>query len=372
MNREKNKLYIFLLVVSALLISALFIPSAYCRAVAALLLAVVVGVALALFKKRKVPSIYHRQVFGILAVIAIVYTVLMYMSGIEFGFYKQAPLTLGHFFLNILPLIVIIVAMEIFRTAMISQDKTFAVVAAYVIGILADLALGYGISDVADMSKFMDVVGLTLFPAITSNIMYHYMSKRYGIWPNIAYRLLLTLPLSVLPVTPAVTDVLHSFVLMLLPLGCVAFIDFLYKKNKKTSARKNAKWSYISMGIGFVYMAAMVMLISGQFQYKLLVISTPSMTGSLNVGDAIIYEEYDGEVIEEGNVVVFSKDEQTMVVHRVVDIQRVNGQVYYTTKGDANETTDAGYVTVDEIRGIVRCKVPHIGYPSLWLRDLFS
>lgn len=372
MNREKSKLYIFLLVVSALLVSALFIPSAYCRAVAALLLAVVAGVALALFKKRKAPSIYHRQVLGILAVITVVYTVLMYMSGIEFGFYKQAPFTFGRFFLDILPLIVLISAMEVFRTVMLSQDSAPATAAVYVIGILADLALGYGISEVADVSKFMDVVGLTLFPAITSNIMYHYMAKRYGMWPNIAYRLLITLPLSLLPVIPAVTDVLHAFILMLLPLGCVTFIDLLYKKNRKKTTKKTAKWSYVGMGVSFACMAAVVMLVSGQFQYKLLVISTPSMTGSLNVGDAIIYEEYDGEVIEEGDVVVFTKDDQMMIVHRVVDIQRVNGQVYYTTKGDANDATDAGYITAEHLRGVVRCKVPHVGHPSLWLRDLFS
>ena len=77
-------------------------------------------------------------------------------------------------------------------------------------------------------------------------------------------------------------------------------------------------------------------------------------------------------MIEEGDVIVFTKDERTLVVHRVVDIQSVDGKIYYTTKGDANNGSDSGYVVASDIRGIVRFKVSHIGHPTLWLRDILS
>ena len=60
-----------------------------------------------------------------------------------------------------------------------------------------------------------------------------------------------------------------------------------------------------------------------------------------------------------------------MVVHRVVDIQVINGITRYITKGDANEDVDAGYVVDSEIVGLINHRLPFFGYPSLWLRNLF-
>ena len=95
------------------------------------------------------------------------------------------------------------------------------------------------------------------------------------------------------------------------------------------------------------------------------------MTGELNKGDAVIYEAYDGQYIQEEDVVVFRKND-ILVVHRVVDIERINDQNRYYTKGDANDAKDDGYITDENIEGIVLFKISYIGYPSLWIRDLFK
>ena len=128
----------------------------------------------------------------------------------------------------------------------------------------------------------------------------------------------------------------------------------------------------VTTGILVIVMFSIVLLISGQFRYRLIVIATPSMTGSINEGDAIIYEDYDGQPIEEETVVVFTTNEKNLIVHRVVDIKQENGIIYYTTKGDANDSADAGYITEENLRGVVLFKLPYIGQVSLWLRDLFK
>ena len=61
-----------------------------------------------------------------------------------------------------------------------------------------------------------------------------------------------------------------------------------------------------------------------------------------------------------------------MIVHRVVDIEIINGIARYYTKGDANDGWDAGYITNGDIRGIADYRIPFIGYPSLWMRSLFE
>jgi signal peptidase len=95
------------------------------------------------------------------------------------------------------------------------------------------------------------------------------------------------------------------------------------------------------------------------------------MTGELNKGDIAIYERYDDQVIEEGQVIVF-RDGNKHVIHRVVDKSNINGEFRYYTKGDANEHLDAGYITDSDIKGVVVLNLPYFGYPTLWLRDLFK
>ena len=75
--------------------------------------------------------------------------------------------------------------------------------------------------------------------------------------------------------------------------------------------------------------------------------------------------------IEEGQVIAFEKNDR-VVIHRVVDIQIINGQTRYFTKGDANTSNDDGFIYDYDIVGIVNFKIPYIGYPTLWLRSLFN
>ena len=71
------------------------------------------------------------------------------------------------------------------------------------------------------------------------------------------------------------------------------------------------------------------------------------------------------------DAVIFEKSKR-FVVHRVVNIEIVDGVTRYYTKGDANEDLDAGYITDADIVGITDFKIPYIGMPTLWLNDMFS
>jgi signal peptidase I len=93
------------------------------------------------------------------------------------------------------------------------------------------------------------------------------------------------------------------------------------------------------------------------------------MANVIDRGDAVIYEKYDGQTIDEGQIIVFDYNGMT-TVHRVIDIKTVNGVMRYYTKGDANKDAD-GYVTNKKIYGIVKLKLKYFGYPTLWVRDLF-
>ena len=117
-------------------------------------------------------------------------------------------------------------------------------------------------------------------------------------------------------------------------------------------------------------MISIVMIISCKFHFGALVVGSESMTGEINKGDAIVYEQYDGEQIEAGQIIVFN-DGPAKVIHRVIEVKNTDGELRYITKGDANEEPDYGYITDSDIVGLVNFKISYIGYPSLWIRNIF-
>ena len=135
--------------------------------------------------------------------------------------------------------------------------------------------------------------------------------------------------------------------------------------------RKGRKLGLIGMLLTVAIIVSVAMLVSCQFRFGALVIATESMTGEINKGDVIVYERYDGQAVKEGQVIVFLQD-GTRIVHRVVAVENIGGEVRYYTKGDANEVLDRGYRVASDIVGTTDMKLAFIGYPTLWIREIIK
>ena len=145
----------------------------------------------------------------------------------------------------------------------------------------------------------------------------------------------------------------------------------LYEKKRRYALVRKSKLSVVITVLALAIAVSFVMLISNQFKYGAYVIATPSMTGELNKGDVALYEQLEDRPIEKGEVIAFDKD-GIVVIHRVEKIETVNGITRYYTKGDANDDMDAGYIHRSSIIGLVNFKIPYIGYPTLWMRNVFK
>jgi len=113
------------------------------------------------------------------------------------------------------------------------------------------------------------------------------------------------------------------------------------------------------------------MLVSCQFRFFAIVIGSESMTGEINKGDVVVCEKYDGDELFENQIIVFENN-GVRVVHRIVEIEHVDGELRIYTKGDANDNEDNGYRTPEDVFGVVHLKISYIGYPTLWVREIFS
>ena len=375
--RDKRRYRIFSLSAVAVLLTALLLPLGITgRVAAAVLLPAAAVLAVVLIPKRSVLSIYKGQVLLILTVAALAYVMLFYLTGLPFGFFKNPyRLTAGNFTRFFLPIAAAIIGTEVLRHVLMAQQDKLTTVLCYVVCVLAEALVCATLPSVTTFSRFMDLAAGALFPAVTGNLFYNYTTRRYGVYPTLVYRLITTLHAYFFPITTGISQSLLHFFNILLPLALLLFIDALYEKKRRYARGKTTRAAQTATAVVtaavLVVMTLAVMLTSNQFRYGSLVIATESMTGELNKGDIALFEAYDRQTLQEGQVIVFASN-KSMIVHRIVDIEIVNGIARYYTKGDANEDNDMGYRTDGDVVGIVGYKLPYFGYPTLWLRSLFS
>ena len=377
MSIDRKRLYIISSIILAVLLIALFAPMGSGRIIAAILLLPSAAIVFFGVKKRLALSINSKQVWLIVGVIGLLYSMFYYVSGIYFGFIKtgyginKSDILLEY----IMPIAIIIVCTELIRYRLCAQQDKYATAFAYFISLCADILICATIPAITNIATFMDVVGLTLFPGILSNLLFNYLSVRYGFVPNMLYKAFTVWIFYLIPYGSAISYSLVAFINMMLPIAIYFFIDSLYEKKRRYALGNTSLFwrvaSKILTIIVLIIMIGTVMLVSNQFYYGAYVIATDSMTGEINKGDVAIYESYEDQLIVEGQVIVFAKG-KSMIVHRVVDIKIINGITQYYTKGDANENLDAGYITDGDIVGLVNLKIPYLGYPTLFIRSLFQ
>jgi signal peptidase len=125
-----------------------------------------------------------------------------------------------------------------------------------------------------------------------------------------------------------------------------------------------------SLIIPFALVFILVYFVSGYFHYHAVVIASGSMEKVLSKGDVVIIEKIKDPTSIKLQEVIAYKHNKIIVVHRLVKRIEVNGQTIFYTKGDANESMDDYKITMDMVIGIVKLKIPYIGYPTVWINEL--
>lgn len=372
MNKDKKKVLLLSIAIFAVLLVALFLRVDNSKIITAVLLAPLAFFTFFAIKRRTSLSINKRDMLIVMTIIAVIYVSLKEMTGIYFEFYKNPYFVNSERLIRvIIPTTVIIIAMETIRYVVLAQRIKLANAITYLSCVLSEVLIYSNIAGIDSFNKFMDLVGLTIFPAISANVFYHYVSKKYGMLPNIVFRLITTLYINFIPATTGMQDALDSCIRIVLPIAMLAFISAIFEKKSKRAIKKGKKLGLIGTLASVVVIISVAMIISCQFRFGALVIATESMTGEINKGDMIIYERYDDQIIKEGQVIVF-KQNNNNIIHRVVKIEHIGDETRYYTKGDANEDEDFGYRTEADIVGLTDLKLAYVGYPTLWIRELIE
>ena len=220
-------------------------------------------------------------------------------------------------------------------------------------------------------------IALVLLPSITVNIFATYINIKVGFMPVIIYLLILSLYQYIVPIVPDPNEYLKAIIDFVLPI----LILFIVRKNinkysdgdEEIDRNYNKSIIVISI-IPIILVIFIVYFISGYFKYYALAIASGSMHPAFDRGCIVIIEQvndkYDNyNKLNEGEIIAY-RTEKNIIVHRLIRIVNTGDELIYYTKGDANSDEDDYLIKKENIIGMVRFKIPYIGYPTVWFSEI--
>lgn len=121
---------------------------------------------------------------------------------------------------------------------------------------------------------------------------------------------------------------------------------------------------YYAVAIGALTLGAFLVLLQTSLLpgYEVRIVQSGSMEPAIRTGSVVVVSQQ--ERYEAGEVITFGEvaGDQIPTTHRIVSEQLIDGELAYTTKGDANEEADLEPVLANDVRGKVLFDIPWLGF----------
>lgn len=372
---KNNKRLIILETIFFLIVFiAMFMNKIITRQILAIILLIYTIFNKVIVKNDKMNYTNSRKFTIILLIISLGYVGFLYFLGLYTGFYySTVKLTIWSISNYIIPYIIIIISSEIIRKNILLKEYKISNYVLVITMTMLDVIINTNIYNLSTVKEYFTLISFVVISSIANNIFFNYSIKKFrNAVAIIIYRIITTLYMYFIPITPDIYIFLESVFKLILPYIMYIVVESLYGKKDKIISTKYKKRNTVIWIISIIIIVLIIMVISCKFKYGALVVGSGSMTGTINKGDIIIYEKYDEEKqIDVGNIIVFNND-SIKVIHRIIDKKDTGGKSIYYTQGDANPNRDEGYRLYEDIIGQVKLRIPYIGYFTLWTNNLIG
>jgi signal peptidase len=103
-----------------------------------------------------------------------------------------------------------------------------------------------------------------------------------------------------------------------------------------------------------------------------LIVLTDSMVPEIYSGDLIICKTADAEDIEVNDVISFfdpAGNGTSIVTHRVIEIVEDDGEIFFRTRGDNNNTEDKELVPAENLVGVYKMRIAGAGHIAMFMQS---
>ncbi len=331
------------------------------------------------FADNKYPD--KKKILTGVLVITILYQVIQFaLWGLTVGFVRNIFSYNISFFIKLLiPIMLVIISSEILRHQMLTKGKSSKLifVTTTLLFIIVDLCLNISTYNIGTAKGIFEIIMTLILPSLIKNMFLSYISFNYGYDSPIAYRLILEVLIYFLPYYADIPLYLDTIIDIILPFILLLSLNYMVKNYKRNIVKhdiKSSKKKTITNVISITIIAISVMffiLISGITKYNIIAVGSDSMNPVIFRGDAVVLKKIkDYSKIKEGNILIYKKNDK-IVIHRVTEVRK-DSKYSFITKGDNNKTNDNYVVFEEEVIGISLFKIKFVGYPTIWLNDVFG
>ena len=321
---------------------------------------------------------FEKDIILILLISCITYYVILYLSGLFFGFnYNVYNLNLISIIKNILPTIFMIILCEVCRFMINTKIKEnrFLLCLSFVFFFLVDTSIVFSKIHFHDLATYIDSISLYIIPSISKNVLLTYLTTKSSYKTQITYRLIKEIPIFLVPIVPNLGNYLQAICELSIPVIVLILINNFYKKlpinQENIKSRKSHKLLYVCT---LLVLGVVISLTSGLFSHQAIVIASGSMQPHLDRGDVVIVKKLKEEEKRDlniGDILVFKREDK-IIVHRIYKKYDSGNEVFFETKGDHNDNPDGYLIEVSDIVGTTHIKIKYIGLPTVYLYDLFN
>ena len=384
MIRGIKKSYLVFYTILSITLIILLINIFFIKNVSFLFSAIVPAVVFFIFMglygyERKHKRFTYESLFYIFAY-TVLYLLTTYIIGIFTGFSRSIyNFSVTNLVQNIIPYTLVIISGEYLRSEVVRKCENSLIAYSLITAILIviDCTLFLNAYDLSIGDEQIKFICNIVLPSVSKNVFLLYISKIGGTWPTLIYRLITELKLFIVPIVPNFGLYIECVVLTVVPvlIGFAIFLSLKQYQNKEVEGktlRTSRLYTYSSVIVTMSLVTVIVILTSCKFTYGAIAIGSGSMTGTINKGDVVIFKQLGDYEVQNGDVMVFRKEDR-LIVHRIIDILEVNeGEYVYYTKGDANQDPDGYPLRREELVGPVKFRIRFIGIPSVELSELLK
>lgn len=214
-------------------------------------------------------------------------------------------------------------------------------------------------------------LGGYFMPALVVSAMLTLAAMYAGYLPGVIYQASTLILFYILPILPDNTWLTTSLLGSLIPFIFTIVINYTVGLANHTMTRSDMKEDKpASWIITFVILAAFVLFVTGVLPYYPVAVATGSMEPTIMTGDMVVVDKTEAtkSSLAVGDVIQYQRGNYT-VIHRIIEMRDENGDHFYVTKGDNNNSADSGEVTEEQVIGKVRFRVRYAGYLTLWMHS---
>ncbi|MDR7301156.1 signal peptidase I [Haloactinomyces albus] len=140
------------------------------------------------------------------------------------------------------------------------------------------------------------------------------------------------------------------------------------RKPPRSMARRIAGWLGGLVVLAAIALAASITVVPAIVGGRTLTVLSGSMSPTIPAGSVVVTKSVEPASLRAGDVITFSTrgpdslGNPHRVTHRIVAVHGKEGELSFTTRGDANDVVDAQPVAADDVIGKVWFDLPWLGW----------